>query len=137
MVKPRHDIQRKSHKTVVDYTNNSLDDFQPINVSPSQFLASHEQEVLSTSCLHSFQYQSVEIISKQILTHILNSWDESKIKLYPSYISITPYEHISLKIFSIGLKQISPQRFFPQRDKLLPNLSLKNMYFQVYYTYIL
>ena len=49
MMKPRHNLQRKRHKTVVDYYDHSLDDFRIVIVSPSPSLTSCEKYVLTTS----------------------------------------------------------------------------------------
>ena len=112
MMEHCYNLQRKRQKTVVDYTNHSLDDFQLIVVSASPYLSSREKEVLSTSSMRSSQDQSVKIIYKIILTNILNYWDGGKTNLHPISIAMTRYEHISPRIFSFDLKLISPLRTF-------------------------
>ena len=66
-----HTLQRKSHKTVVDYYNNSLDDFRVIVVSAYPSLISSEKEVIATSFGNSSLKKSVEMIAKLILTCLL------------------------------------------------------------------
>ena len=99
IMEPGHNFEIKRHKPVVDYNKHSLDNFQLIVVSPSPYLISNKKEVLSTSYLRSYQYQIVEIISKQILTHLLNRWDESKTNSHLSYIYMTLSEHIFINFF--------------------------------------
>ena len=74
-----------------------------ILVSPPK-LNSEESYFLSSWYGTSIENKSNEVISKMVLNHILKRWDESNTQLHPSYISMTPPEHIYLKVCCIILK---------------------------------
>ena len=73
-------------------------------VDPSPKLDSDESYFRSSCYDSSMEIQSNEFISKMVLTNLLKYWDESKTELHPSSISVTPEEHISLKVYCIILK---------------------------------
>ena len=98
----KHTLQRKRQKTV-DYRKDSFDDFRLMIVDPTSTLDSDESEFLSICYGPSMENQPNEVISKMLSTHILKHWDESKTHLHPSSISMTPEEHVSLKVCSIVL----------------------------------
>ena len=103
-ISPKHTLQIKRHKISVDYRNKSFDDSKLMILDPPPNLYSQESKIPSGSIGISSENQSNEVISYMVLTHILKHWDESNTHSYPSSISMTPPEHISLKLCSIILK---------------------------------
>ena len=99
----KHTLQRKRQK-LVDYRNNSFDDFRLMIVDPHPELDSDESEFLSNCYIQSMKNQSNGDISKMVLTHILKLWDQNKTHMHPSSTAITSSEHICLKVCSIVLK---------------------------------
>ena len=92
--------------------------------------------MIANSFGSSYQEQIVEIISKQLLTNPLRSWYEKSIS-HQKTTGISPPENVALKIVSIQLKRIPPKLdlIFPL-NKLLPNMSLNNVYLKFHYAYI-
>ena len=73
-------------------------------VDPPQKLDGEESNILFCSLVISSENQQNEVISKMVLTDILKRWDEIKTQSHPSSTSMTPPEHISLKLCSIIIK---------------------------------
>ena len=104
MMETCHTLQRKRKKSVITYSNHSLDEIQIILVSPSPTLTSFEKEVIETSFGRTSQQYSTEINSKTMLTHLIRHWYENKPISYPKENTISPPDHVALNIFSIELK---------------------------------
>ena len=99
-----HTLQRERRKKSVDYSNKPFDDFRLINVDLPKKLANEKLKFISASFGLSTENQSKLFISKRVLTHVLNNWDESKTWYNPSSTDTYPSIHISLKVFYITMK---------------------------------
>ena len=104
MVTPRHQIQRKRHNEMNDYSQKSIDDFELILVTPFPKVTDQEKKSLRNFFDASSQDQSIENTSKRILTHVLSSRKEEKFNAHPSTSAMNPAETVYLKIYSIELK---------------------------------
>ena len=68
-------------------------------VDPTPELDSEESDIISSYFVISSENQPNEVISKMVLTHLLERWEESKTQYKHSTSAMSPSEHISLKIF--------------------------------------
>ena len=91
-------------KTCIDYYNKPLDNLWIIRISPSPTFSNHEKEVIATSFRSSSKNLIVEMTTKIILTRLMRHWNENKSSSHQKASSISPPRHVSLNIFSIGLK---------------------------------
>ena len=78
MVTPRHQIQRKRRKKMIDYSQKSIDDLELVLVTPSPKVTNQEKKCLRNSFDASSQDQCIETNSKRIMTHVLKRWDGIK-----------------------------------------------------------
>ena len=83
-------------------------------VVPTLELDSEESDIPSISFGISNENKSNEFISKMALTHLLKHWRESKTWSHSSYTSISPSEHMYLKLFYIILKYNKATDFYSQ-----------------------
>ena len=72
---PNHTLRRKRQKISVEHSNKLFDYFRLMIVYPPPKLDSEESNIISGCFGISSENQSNEIISKMVLTHILNRWD--------------------------------------------------------------
>ena len=86
----KHTLKIKRQKISVDYRNKSFYDFRIIYVDPNPELDSEESNIISSSFGISSENQSNEVISKIVLNHILNHWEQSNTQLHPSFTDISP-----------------------------------------------
>ena len=75
-----------------------------MSADPPATLACDELKILSASFCLSTEKQSKEVITKRVLTYIVMHWDEINTQSNPSSTAMSPFEHISLKVYSIILK---------------------------------
>ena len=90
-----------------DYSQKSINDLELVLVKPSPKLTDQEKKHVRNYFDASSQDQCIENNTKRILTHILMRWDEKKSNAHTSTFALTPAENVSLKIYSIELKQCS------------------------------
>ena len=107
MVTTRHQLQRKQHKKIHDYSQKSINDFELVLVKTSPKLTDQEKEHVRNYFDASSQDQCIVTNTKRILTHVLMRWDENKSNAHPSTCAFNPDETLALKIYSIELKQCS------------------------------
>ena len=107
MVSPRHQLQRKRRKKIHDYSQKLINDFELVLVKTSPNLTDQEKKHVRNYFDASSQDQCIETNTKRILTHILIRWKEDKSNAHPSTCALTVNETVSLKIYSIELKQCS------------------------------
>ena len=107
MVTPCHQIQRKRRKKMNDYSQKSMDDLELVLVTPSPKVTDQEKKCVGNCFDVSSQDQSIENTSKRILTHVFRCWDDIESTAHPSTSAMTPDETVSLKIYSIELKNSS------------------------------
>ena len=99
-----HQIQRKRHKKMHDYSQKSIDDFELVLVTPFPKVTDQEKKSVRNRFAASFQDQSIENTAKRILTHVLRRSKEDKSNAHPSISAMTPAETVALKIYTIELK---------------------------------
>ena len=66
-----------------------------IILDPPQKLDSEESNMISSSFGIPIVNQSNEVISKMVLTHLLNFWEESKTQSHPRFSAMNPSGNIS------------------------------------------
>ena len=74
MVTPCHQIQSKRRKTMLDYSQKSIDYFELVLVTPFPKVTDQEKKSVRNCFDASSQDQSIENTSKRILTHVLRRW---------------------------------------------------------------
>ena len=104
MVTTRHQLQRKRRKTIHDYSQKSINDFELVLVKPFPKLTDQEKKHVRNSFDASSQYQCIETNTKRILTCVLMRWKEYKSNAHPSTCALAAAETVALKIYSIELK---------------------------------
>ena len=107
MVTPRHQLQIKIRKNIIDYSQKSIDDFELVLVEQSPKLTDQEKRYVRNSFDALSQDQCIETNSKRILTHVLRHWDGNKSNAHPITSALTPAETVAMKIHSIELKNYS------------------------------